>query len=301
MNQKLANCSLALAWALGLAGGAAANTPSSVDGIVRVEGTKPGTGGTGTLIGLSQSGDDLRLAVLSADHTLQRIGALTTIGFGDASAPKLDLSAASAANVRIFDKGPDGTEDMAVIGLTFRWSDLSSSQQTYLSGLAPFAVVAAPSTPPFTFTATGFGKSGPVTSYGTQQQFANVANTYFTLTAGSYTSDANGNPLVYTQQMLGWTYNAPSTGDWVPGEGAGYGGYSGSPLLLSGSVVGIQSSGSDVVDGQTSIGLRMTDAYANWVNATVSAYVSPVPEPAEWSLMLTGGLCMARRARRAQL
>lgn len=144
MNRKLANCSLALAWALGLAGGATANTPSSADGVVRVEGTKPGTGGTGTLIGISHAGDDLRLAVLSADHTLQRVGALTTIGFGDASAPKLDFSAASATS----------------------------------------------------------------------------------------------------------------------------------------SVVGIQSSGSDVVDGQTSIGLRMTDAYANWVNATVSAYVSPVPEPA---------------------
>lgn len=101
--------------------------------------------------------------------------------------------------------------------------------------------------------------------------------------------------------MLGWTYNAPSTGDWVPGEGAGYGGYSGSPPLLSGSVVGIQSSSSDVVDGQTSIGLRMTDAYANWANATVRAYVSQVPEPGEWTLMLTGGLCMARRARRTQL
>ena len=103
--------------------------------------------------------------------------------------------------------------------------------------------------------------------------------------------------------MEHWTYNDPNTGDWTPGEGAGYGGFSGSPLMIwSGStpfVQGIQSSGSDAVNLAQSIGLRFTPAYVSWIEGSTSSYLAAVPEPSTASLLLLGllGLCRRRNGQ----
>jgi hypothetical protein len=58
-------------------------------------------------------------------------------------------------------------------------------------------------------------------------------------------ADQNNNPLFYTKEMESWTYDDPATGDWVPGEGAGYGGYSGTALRDingTGKIQGLQAS-----------------------------------------------------------
>jgi len=156
-----------------------ANTQSSFDPVVRVEGAAPSTGGTGTLIGTRQVGDSYGMVFLAADHTLERVGPLATIGFGDVGSPKLELSLGGAVDL--------------TVGVT--------------AAPSPYA--------PFTIQAFGFGKSGPIVTYGTQQSFDNVIDSYLSFN-GSYTTDMNNNPLVYVQEMERWTYNDPNTGTGFP-------------------------------------------------------------------------------------
>ncbi|HVP30862.1 MAG TPA: hypothetical protein VMW35_17040 [Myxococcota bacterium] len=282
------------ALALGLAASASANTVTAptFDPVVRIQGSNPSSGGTGTLIGAQRDGSRYAMVFLAADHTLERIGPLSTIGFGNLASPNLDISTANALDVRTFTKGPDGTEDLALIGITVDLSLLSPSSQSYLTGIAPLGLIAAPASfAPFPFAEFGYGKAGPIVTYGTQQTFANVIDSYLSF-SGSYTTDGNGVPLVYTQEMEHWTYDDPGLGDWVPGEGAGYGGFSGSPLLVSAggglAVQGIQSSGSDTVNGAQSIGVRFTLGYVSWLSDTGSAYLASVPEPSSGALALVG-------------
>jgi hypothetical protein len=279
-------------------------TSPTFDPVVRVQGANPSTGGTGTLIATRQVGDAYGMIFLAADHTLERIGPLNTIGFGAIGTPNLNLSPSGALNFATYTKGPDGTEDLALIGLTINLATLSAAQSSYLTGVAPITVTPSPQPfSPFEITDFGYGKSGPITTYGTQQTFNNVINAYLSF-SGSYTTDIHGNPLIYTQAMEQWTYNNPGTGDWVPGEGAGYGGFSGSPLLVmvggTPEVQGIQSSGSDVVDGATSIGVSFTQGYVDWIQAESSAYLATVPEPSTALLLSAGivGLAVRRHGAR---
>jgi hypothetical protein len=296
-----------LALAASLAAPAFANTPSTFDPVVRIQSAT--SGGTGSLVSTGQVGNEYLMTFLMADHTVQRIGQLTTVGFGDSSAPKLNLSLASATNITLYDKGPGGIEDMALLGVTIDLATLSAADRAYLTSVTPLALQAAPTQlSPFAMTAYGFGRSGGVTSYGTQQSFNNVIDAYNNGFSGSYTTDANNIPLVYTQDMLHWTYNDQYTGDWITGEGAGYGGYSGSPLtvLVNGkaTIFGIQSAGSDVTNGAQNIGLKFNDSYVNWINANSAAYLAtaqvapPVPEPESYALLLAGLGLIGVAARR---
>ena len=280
-----------------------ANTPSGVAEVVRVQGTLGHA--TGSLIGMQNNGNQVAMTFLTADHLIQQFGTLDTIGFGNLSTPILNLNTTATQNVQIFTKGPDGTEDLAVIGITIDRSNLTPSQQSFLSSLTPLGLTAAP-TPfsPFEITTYGFGLSGSVTDYGTQQTFNNMIDRYHMLTAGSYTTDQLGNPLVYTQRMEGWTYNDPNTGDWIPGEGAGYAGYSGSPLTISQGgealIQGIQVHGSGTANLATSDGVRFTAAYANWIQNESQTYLATVPvPPAAWLFGsgLLGLIGVARRKR----
>jgi hypothetical protein len=258
------------------------------DPVVRIQGSNPSSGGTGTLIGTRLEGEIYGMVFLAADHTLERIGPLATIGFGSLSAPNLDIPTTGALDLQIYTKGPDGTEDLALIGITVELSSLTPAQRSYLIGINPIEVTAAPAPfAPFQITDFGYGKSGAIVTYGTQQAFANVIDSYLSF-SGAYTTDINNQPLVYAQEMEHWTYNDPGLGDWVPGEGAGYGGFSGSPLLDGSSrIQGLQANGSDVVNGAPSIGVRFTQGYVNWIQAQRSAYLAAVPEPSAFMLVLT--------------
>jgi hypothetical protein len=272
------------------------------DPVVRIQGPNPSSGGTGTLIGARQVASGYGMVFLAADHTLERIGPLTTIGFGNLSSPNLDIPIASALALQTYTRGPDGTEDLALIGITIALSSLTATQRSYLTGIAPIDVTTAPNPyAPFVITDFGYGKSGAIVTFGTQQSFANAIDSYLSF-SGSYTTDINNQPLVYTQEMEHWTYNDPGTGDWVPGEGAGYGGFSGSPLLDgSARIQAIQSSGSDVVNGAQSIGIRFTQGYVDWIQQERAAYLTNLPEPStSTSTLVLGVLLIVVRGRAAR-
>jgi len=59
-------------------------------------------------------------------------------------------------------------------------------------------------------------------------------------------------------------------------------------------------SGSDVVDGAQSIGLRFTPGYVDWNATNIAGYVSPVPEPATFSQIFCGLVLLWGARRRAE-
>jgi len=61
-------------------------TSPTFDPVVRVEESNPSSGGTGTLIAARQVGGAYGMVFLAADHTLERVGPLSMIGFGNLGA-----------------------------------------------------------------------------------------------------------------------------------------------------------------------------------------------------------------------
>jgi len=280
-----------------------ANTFSSFPEVVRIEGAKAGMGGTGSLIGSLQNGNQLGLVFLATDHTIQRVGPLTNIGFGDAGSPSANVAYQSSINPMIFSKGPNGTTDVSVVCLTVDLSTISSTEADYLAARVPIAFDLSP-TPfsPFEITAYGFGKFGSNVTYGSQATFENVIDSYSSF-SGSYTTDQNGSPLYYTEEIESFTYNDPGTGDWVPGEGAGYGGYSGSPYIVhpsgTSTIQGFQVVGSDLMNGAVSFGVQFTPDLVDWIKAQRDGYL--LPEPSRAALLATGiSLMLSLRRWRQQ-
>jgi hypothetical protein len=95
-----------------------ANSFSVFPEVVRIQGPSPTSGGTGSLIGSRHVGNLLGLVFLATDHTLERVGPLETIGFGDLGAPQSNIIFQSMINPVVFSKGWNGTTDMSVIGVT---------------------------------------------------------------------------------------------------------------------------------------------------------------------------------------
>ena len=118
---------------LGTAGTVCANTLSSQDNVVRIQGSNSREGGTGFLVGMAEYGTTLRMVFLGADHTLEREGPIRTIGFGNlGSSNALNLNASRAT---IYTGGLGGTEDLAIYGITVDLNSLTPTQRSFLTGL----------------------------------------------------------------------------------------------------------------------------------------------------------------------
>ena len=272
-----------------------ANTASSFAPVVRIEGTSTTVpGGTGTLIGDSQSGSLLRMVFVETDHTLERIGTLTTIGFGNLSSPAVDLSVSSASNVQELFYGANGTTDISMIGLTIDLNTLTGAQQSYLLSITPVPVATMPASP-FVFQAYTYGQDGSsFTSYGTQNTFSNTVDT-ITSFSGSYTTDSHGTPLNYTETVAEWRLHSPPI---VPNEGTATSGGSGSPLILNGTMVGFQVNGSTTV-GATNMGVSFAAADVTWIDHNTAQLLAQVPEPTISYLVLTGLIAWLLFCRKA--
>jgi hypothetical protein len=147
---------------------------------------------------------------LAADHTIERVGPVQTLGFGNlGSATALDLS--TFTNLAVTTGGPTGAVDMAIIGATIDLNTLTQSQQSYLTGILPVALATSPTNPNFSIQGTGFGHDGVATTvYGTQNSFSNTITGFIQPFSGSYTTNANNQPLNYTEQIETWTYDSIS-------------------------------------------------------------------------------------------
>jgi hypothetical protein len=279
----------------------APNAPSSFDPVVRMQGST--NMATGTLIGESLSGSDLTMTFLTAEHVVRKYTLLTDIGFGDLSSPKLDLT--NFINVATVTGGATKMEDLAIVGVTINLGTLTSAQQNYLLGVSPLSVGLAPpsSSLPYDIEAFGYGSSGnPATVYGSQATYFAQVDTQAAY-SGTYEGKA------YTEPVQYWTYHNPNI---LPGEGTGFGGYSGSPLFLyssmaintSSPVIGIQVQGAQPVNGAVSMGIDFTSSEVNWIDSESQSLLAPVPIPASAWLLLSalGGVgVMSMRGRRTAL
>jgi hypothetical protein len=254
---------------LATGGAVYANVLSNFDDVVRIQGSNTSTGGTGSLIGMVEYGSTLRMVFIGADHTLERVGPIKTIGFGNLGSPTVNLDASGAS---IYTMGPSGTEDLAIYGITVDLNALTPSQKSFLTGLTPISVAASPSSSslPFGITDYGYGTSDVSSSYGTQNSFTNQITGYQSF-SGTYTTDKNGNPLYYTEMREKWIYDPTNN------KGAGVSGFSGSPLIFNGAIQGIQVSGNISAIGAENWGLSFTDADVAWINAQRDALLVPIP------------------------
>jgi hypothetical protein len=282
--------------------GLRANTPNFpvVDPVVRLQGSDPSKGATGTLIGARQIGSEYRMVFIGADHTYQRVGPITSIGFGNLGAPILNLSnfmnLTTLLAPTIVGLGPI---DLGVYEVSIDLNTLNVNDRSYLTGITPVNVAAAPLLAGYAITGVGFGLDGFVSNaYGTQLSFSNTINSYFAFNS-SYTTDKNNNPLNYSEMLSTWTTQP------APGLGACVTGCSGSTLFLAGApntMVGFQVNGS-LAPGGTNLGLEFTPDYVSFINSTSALYLAPVPIPAAaWllgsALTWLGGLGFTDRRRR---
>jgi hypothetical protein len=242
---------------IGTAGTVCANVTSNVNNVVRIQGSNLSTGGTGSLIGMAEYGSTLRMVFIGADHTLERVGPITTIGFGNLDSPTVNLDAYGAC---IYKMGPSGKEDLAIYGITVDFNALTTPEKSFLTGLTPFDVATSPSSVPFGINDYGYGKSDVSSTYGTQNSFTNQITGYISF-SGTYTTDKYGNPLNYSQMMEKWNYEPTNN------KGAGVGGFSGSPLIFGGAIQGIQVSGNISTSGAVNWGLSFTNDDVAWIKA----------------------------------
>lgn len=270
-----------------------ANTASNLAPVVRLQGSDVSKGGTGTLIGALQSGDRYTMVILGTDHTARRVGPLATVGFGDmGSAGKINLSLASATNVRTTLYGANGTTDLSLIRLTVDLATLSAGERNALLAVVPLTVSAAPQGipfVPFTFQAYTYGTDGGAfPGYGTQNSFSNQVDSTVPF-SGSYTTNSAGSPLNYTETISQWDLD--SVGG-VPGEGTAVQGGSGSPMIVGGKIVGIQVNGS-LIANAVNFGVAFSYADVDWLTATtanlLSDAVGPLPGETDLSFLAVSG------------
>jgi alpha-tubulin suppressor-like RCC1 family protein len=272
MKHRLLTAFLALA--LLLTGHASANTGDSFGGapIVRLHALDSTKNDSGILVGVHLYGNLIKLVVLAADHTARRMGTMIKISFGDDAGSILvpggsgyDLILANVAGVRTFTNGANGTTDVSLIGLTIDRGLLQSDAERAFLSLQQPATLAVTPAAPFTFQCYTFGTDGDAfPGFGFRNKFSNVVDTIAPFT-GSYTTDAANNPLIYTQKLCQWDFD---TVGGVPGEGAVGAGGAGSPMVVNGSVVGIQVNGA-TTPGSVSYGLAWDAADVAWLNGMI--------------------------------
>jgi len=267
-----------LALALLLTGRAAANTGDDFGNgptIVRLHSfgfSSYGIGnGTGTLVGVHRYGNRLNMVILATEHTARRMGTMTGVGFESIGAPigqpggvTISVPLDSSVSVRTARYGANGTTDVSLIGLSIDLNNLGPHVPKFLPFFPPATLAVAPPAP-FTFNCTTYGTDGgDYPDFGFRNKFSNVVDSIAPFT-GSYTTDSANNPLTYTQQLCQWDFD---TVGGVPGEGAVGAGGEGSPIVVNGSVVGIQVIGTTAPNG-VSYGVVFDAADVAWFNGKI--------------------------------
>lgn len=264
------------------------------DSVVRLQGADLTVGGTGTLIGAEQVGSNYLMVIIGPDHTYERDGPITSVGFGNLGSPLLNLTSfTSFSTILAPTISGQGPVDMALYEVSVNLSSLTAAQQSFLTGVAPVTVTTAPSSPGYNFTGIGYGSDNVVTTaYGTQLQFQNTVTGYLAF-SGSYTTDKSGNPLNYTESLASWTTQAS------PGLGACVSGCSGSPLFLDSGLTqmaGYQVNGS-LVAGGTNYGVEFTPQYVSWIDGNSTTFLAPTPLPSSGFLFGAGALALGLMLR----